>query len=275
MFVDHKEEICIHKAELIFAKKVGTALGAFRSLGMVPKFEFTSMGEDTQIIEDGRSTSGLPYMEIVKKIVPKFSCDLMAVNQENKALIFSSDTDEYTQAATAVVLEQLRGKVSVGSIYQLGLDTPARKITSIQALQTRETVPIEFAAYDPDTGEGHYIVDLVAGTIEIVALPDGVDPDDVYLDCSYTPTAIITGAGLRRVKAGNRNFVEGRLQAKGTDTNGAVHAITLWRVRVALSGAFGYVTSEAPTYTLEITVLQDDVHADAFEDIQITAPTPA
>ena len=236
-------------------------LEPFRYLGIAPKVEFSSMGDDIEEIIDPRQVSSAPYKRIRRKRVPEFGLSLKAVNPQNLALVYAGTVAEYTQAASAVVLEQL-GKVKLGGIYKLA----KVNVNTVQVLQTKEGSPVAF------TLATHYVIDKLAGVIEIVALPATVD-ETHDLECSYTPTVLTTGSGWAQGLAGTEPRVEGRMMLVGTSADGEKRLVQIWNVDLAMEGALPYVSENSAEFGLKVTVLTDDVHTNLWEDLQITAPS--
>lgn len=265
-FDSHQEQVALLKAQTIFGVKTSDIIGPFRHLGITPKAEFATMGAEVTEVADPRRFTGLPYKRITKKITPEFSFDLHEVSMENLALCHLAAVDELTQAATPVADEPLgvtgnRGIV-VGAIFQLA--NPNVDTTQTVTIETDEATPVPLVA-DTD-----YRLHALPGLIEILAIPAGATAGDP-IRASYTPVAMVTGAGMKRIKAASETRVEGRLVLIGESSEGAKFRLTIWNCFVELDGAFAYVTEDPAKYTLKVTVLSDDDHEEPFELLQLAA----
>jgi hypothetical protein len=263
-FVDHPEYVSTGQAEVIFAELVEGALEPYRFIGITPKVELASMGEDVEEITDPRSSTGAVYKRIVKKRVPEFGLTLKAVTPQNRALVHFADLDELTQAATPVVDEALTGGVAVGAIYKLA--HPNVNAAETFTLGTAEQTPVAF------TLNTHFTLQADAGIVEIIALPVGVTAGDL-LQASYTPTALVAGSGFSRMKTALKNRVEGRMMLLTGTGEGEKRMITIWKCSLTLDGSFPHVTENALEFGVKVTVLTDDAHDELWEDLQLAAPS--
>jgi hypothetical protein len=262
-FDTHPEQVSLLKAQAIFAPKVSDVLEGYRNLGIAPKVEFQSMNQEVAEVADTRRFTGLPYKRIVKKITPAFGLDLYEVSMENIALAHLGVVDEYTQAATPVVDETI-GDLHVGAILPLA----KRHVNTGQTVtvETDEGTPVPLVA-DTD-----YRLHALPGLIEILAIP-ATAADGDPLRASYTPTAVVAGSGMKRVKAGSETRVEGRLMLLGETSEGAKVQVTIWNCFVELDGAFSWITEDPAKFSLKITVLSDDDHEEPFEIVELAAAT--
>jgi hypothetical protein len=265
-FDTHPEQVALLKAQTIFAPKVSGVLGGFRHLGITPKAEFTGMNAEVTEVVDPRRFTGLPYKKITKKIAPAFGFDLMEVNMENLALANLAILDEYTQEATAVTDEDI-GALQVGAILPLVCRNINTTTPGTTTVETVEQTPVPLV-------EGtDFRLHALPGLIEILAIPATATAGDL-LHCSYTPTAITTGSGMKRLKAASETRIEGRLMLIGESSEGAKLQLTVWNCFVELDGAFSYVTEDPAKYSLKITALSDDDHEEPYEVVELVAATP-
>jgi hypothetical protein len=128
--------------------------------------------------------------------------------------------------------------------------------------------PIAFDEYDPSDGSGHYKLHALAGLVEIVAIPATATAGDP-IRASYTPTAIVTGAGMKRIKAATETRVEGRLILLGESSEGAKIMVTIWNCYIEADGGYPFVTEDPAKLSLKVTVLSDGVHDEPYEILEL------
>jgi hypothetical protein len=253
--------IALPRGKVFFARKSSAGvLGPFLFLGNAPKLDFGTIGDDIAEVVDWTSSTSSPLTRISKKRAPEFPITLMEANPDNLALVFMGTNTEYTQAATAVTLEQLVGGVAVGAIYRLAKP----KVATVSLLETVAGTPVVFSATT------HYIIrDAESSLIEIVALPATVVGGEM-MQCTYTPTAIVTGAtAWRKITGGDVSRIEGALLYVGTSATGPRHKLEIWNCSIASDGAFPFIAADPVEFGLKVNVLSDANHTDLFELLEL------
>ena len=152
--------------------------------------------------------------------------------------------------------------VAVGAIFRLAnrnIDT-GETVT----VETDEGTPIAF------TADTHYRLHALPGLIEILAIPATASEGDP-IRASYTPTAMVTGSGMKRIKAATETRVEGRLILIGESSEGAKVMVTIWNCYVEADGSFPFVTEDPAKLSLKVTVLADPDHDEPYEILELEA----
>jgi hypothetical protein len=251
--------VSLSSAAIMLARSTSGVLGPYIPVGNAPKFEFSQMGDEVDSVKDFTRAGMPPLGDILKSRIPEFSLSLMECDATKLAMMFMGTAEDYTQAATPVVDEDL-GAVHVGGIYKTAKLAPA-SIT----LETDEGSPVTFVA-----GTDYQVVDALAGLIEILALPATVVDGDL-MHISYTPAAKTAADNIKTIHGGSATAIEGSLLAIGYPAKGPKHMCQIWRCQISPDGAFPFVSENRAEYNLKIKVLSHPSHLEGlFDYTQLT-----
>ncbi|HAU28984.1 MAG TPA: hypothetical protein DCW68_02600 [Rhodospirillaceae bacterium] len=197
-------------------------------MGNAPAFTYTPTVEKLQHFS---SLSGVKTQddEVTTQVGADIAITLDEITAGNLRLALLGSVAAYTQAALTDAEFPITG-VEAGKSYDLG----KVNLTSV-AIDDGATTPV---AYVLDT---HYQVDLVAGIVRILALPEGAGADCVV---TMNAAAITESAGQKVVAMLQDLDMEGGFMCVGKNSKGSRLKVTVGRVSLQPSGAIPFISDE-------------------------------
>lgn len=226
----------------VFFKRTDDASPYFRHLGNVDTLEITT--EDDVLIKRSSMEAAAPvYKSVTRSRTPQLRLTMDEFNAENLALILLGDmVNSAAQAATPVVAEQLTDDAVLGGYYRTA------KLGPITA------VSLDQGAYPLVLGVDYEITNAGLGLIRILPGSTVVSAGDT-VTIDYTPTAY--ASGVRQVRGGTKNNIEGELLFIGDPTVGPQQMLQVWKVEVRPDGALGLISEDFAQMAAVMTILSD------------------